>query len=167
MVAIHRRLFLLLLLGVIFAMTATAAPPYINPDEEMIQHSIGKLGTVYADSGVTYAPVNAAGKYRVYNFEEKAWDMAHGGATYVGTRQHFRGGQKYGQPWKYFYSIIPPDTPLGREMGLPDHKLATVLWRYGNGRKSMVDLQEADNYMHHSGFNWNGMQELKDVIGHH
>ena len=109
------------------------------------------------------------------NFQSSAWDLArtHGvqPLPLAQKSRNFGFAKKpKGEGEKWFYSIVKPETELGRNMGLMDgsrkgkNSAASVLWKY-NQREGRGEVVRVDK-VRDRGFEWN-LERLEDVIRHH
>lgn len=100
----------------------------------------------------------------VPGFYLKALELAHDGSKYVDTFTN----PFLARPTKnvYFYSIIHPQTNLGREMKLDrDNAVASILWKY-NANQDWTDIVHIDRIKTGiRGIDWD-LNKLEHIIPH-
>lgn len=157
----------LLLVGTVFAL-----PTLDNIDHDMrLESQLAQSGLYVSQTDHTFTPYNPPPDYtHVRNFEIRALELAHDGVALVDTYRNPQIETTTTGVRKYFYSVIEPNTVLGREMGLGKgkNKMAFVLWRHEIERldRHHVKLVHVDTVDHVPGIQW-PLQTLQSLIEHH
>ncbi|SPO26912.1 uncharacterized protein UTRI_10375_B [Ustilago trichophora] len=169
----HLRLAPLFLLLAIFALGALAA----DLDEEFVHEMRLRSQIMQVDmhrESPGYRLLETVDHSSIPNFEQKALDLARASGVKVVSREKpiikttgvlgFKVKKK-GPEEVFFFSLVHPESTLGKEMQLavPQNpkRLASVLWRKGSGepKVALVDVI-ADH-----GVQWS-LDPLERVLGH-
>lgn len=128
----HILSFIQLALPVLCAPTLWLTPLSLPPAPSTTDHRMlleSQLIQTNRLNTPTLQPVPLTGPLTpILNFESRAWDLArtHGGVHVdIHTPTSNRGRRSV-----YFYSTIPHSSDLGRELGLEQGQVASVLWKY-------------------------------------
>ncbi|SPO27258.1 uncharacterized protein UTRI_10375 [Ustilago trichophora] len=150
----HLRLTTLFLLLAIFALGALAA----DFDEDFVHEMRLRSQLMQVDmhrESPGYRLLETVDHSSIPNFERKALDLARASGVKVVSREKPIIGTKSVLGFKvknkgpeevFFFSLVHPESDLGKEMQLADpqdpKRLASVLWRKGSGepKVALVDV---------------------------
>lgn len=171
-------LFSLVILGV-------AATRLSDKEEDMLNQARSPYQSpIYENAGHAWQTWTLYPKLQDYShipdFERDALEMAYRkGAMHISDTMDdndirnsaWRSGSNSGSKLArdghiYFYSIVPPRSYMGLQMGLPEkNRVASLLWKHdpGTGQTKLIHV---DELQHYKNLQWD-MDKLEDILRHH
>ena len=140
MVSFHKRILALFLFFAILAATVASAPAgYGNEPPRpspIVTQMIRTMRNAQSALVRGYEPLPSRDYRQIPNLPTRAWAIANAdGIMYVDS--HTQPGRA---PEHYAYSIIKPNTELGRDMGLRHGESGSVLWKLVDDRLVLVAI---------------------------